>query len=250
MLPVSVAIVTKNEEGNIRDALQSIGNKAEIVIVDAYSTDRTKEICEEFTDKIFQREWQGYARQKQTAIELAANPWVFILDSDERFTELLWEEIAAIVHSSQIFSGYYVSRKNYFLGKWIRHSGWWPDYTLRLFKKDEALMETRKVHEKVVVRGKVGYLQNYIEHYSYRTVSDYIKKMETYSSLAAEELRDNGTKAGLSKMIINPLFTFMKMFFFRLGFLDGRHGFMLSVLYSHYTFLKYLKLWEASSDKK
>lgn len=250
MLPVSVAIVTKNEEGNIRDALQSIGDKAEIVIVDAYSTDRTKEICEEFTDKIFQREWQGYARQKQTAIELAANPWVFILDSDERFTELLWEEIAAIVHSSQIFSGYYVSRKNYFLGKWIRHSGWWPDYTLRLFKKDEALMETRKVHEKVVVRGKVGYLQNYIEHYSYRTVSDYIKKMETYSSLAAEELRANGTKAGLSKMIINPLFTFMKMFFFRLGFLDGRHGFMLSVLYSHYTFLKYLKLWEASSDKK
>ena len=249
MLPVSVVIVTKNEEVNIRDALQSIGNKAEIVIVDSYSTDRTTEICKEFTDKIFQREWHGYASQKQTAIELASNPWVFILDSDERFTDSLWEEIAAIVNGSQIFTGYYVSRKNYFLGKWIRHSGWWPDYTLRLFKKDEALMETRKVHEKVFVHGKVGYLQNYIEHYSYRTVSDYIRKMETYSTLAAEELKDNGIRAGISKMVINPLFTFMKMFFFRLGFLDGKHGFMLSVLYSHYTFLKYLKLWEETPKK-
>jgi len=249
MLPLSVVIVTENEEKNIREALQSIKDIAEVIIVDAFSTDRTLEICREYTDKIYQAEWQGYARQKQMAVERAKSPWVFILDSDERFTESLREEIAHIVKNNGVYSGFYAPRKNFFLGKWIRHGGWWPDYTLRLFLKEKAIMEERKVHEKVVVNGKVGYLKNPIEHYTYRTVSDYIKKMDRYSTLSAKELREKGISPGMITMVVHPLTTFFKMFLLRGGFMDGIHGLILAVLYSYYTFLKYLKLWETSSHE-
>jgi len=246
MLPVSVVIVTKNEEKNIREALQSIKDVSEIIVIDSFSTDSTVDICREYTDKIYRNEWPGYAKQKQMGIELAQSRWVFILDSDERFTEPLWREITDIVSSNREFHGYHVPRKNFFLGKWIRHGGWWPDHTLRFFLKDKASMEERKVHEKVFVNGKVGYLQNPIEHYTYRTVSDYIRKMDVYSTLSAEELKSKGIPSGVLKMVVKPLFTFFKMFFLRSGFMDGIHGLVLAVLYSHYTFLKYLKLWELS----
>jgi glycosyltransferase involved in cell wall biosynthesis len=246
MIPVSVAIVTKDEEKNIRDALQSIRNVAEIVIVDAFSVDRTLDICREYTEKIYQAEWKGYAKQKQMAIEHAKGPWVFILDSDERFTESLREEITHMVKNDGVYSGFYVPRKNFFLGKWIRHGGWWPDYTLRFFLKDKAFMENRKVHENVIVKGKVGHLKNPLEHYTYRNISDYIKKMENYSTLSAEELKEKGVRPGIIKMVLHPLFTFLKMFFLRRGFMDGVHGLILAILYGYYTFIKYLKLWETS----
>ncbi|MEW6416971.1 MAG: glycosyltransferase family 2 protein [Nitrospirota bacterium] len=248
MLPVSVVIVTQNEEKNIREALHSIRDVAEIVIVDAFSTDNTLNISKEYTDKIYQAKWQGYAKQKQMAIEHAKGPWVFILDSDEKFTGTLREEITYAVNN-EVYSGFYVPRKNFFLGKWIRHGGWWPDYTLRLFLKNKATMENRRVHEKVVVDGKVGYLRSPLEHYTYNTVSDYIKKMDIYSTLSAEELKEKGIRPGIIKMVLHPLFTFLKMFFLRFGFMDGIHGLILAILYSYYTFLKYLKLWEASTQK-
>jgi glycosyltransferase involved in cell wall biosynthesis len=247
MLPVSVVIVTQNEEKNIRGALQSIKDAAEIIVIDAFSTDKTVEICREYTDEIYRKEWQGYAKQKQTGIEHAKSKWVFILDSDERFTDSLWEEIGDIVSHNEKHSGYYVPRKNFFLGKWIRHGGWWPDYTLRLFLKGKGIMQDRSVHEKVIVQGAAGYLSNHLEHYTYRTVSDYIKKMDAYSTLSAKELIEKGMRPGAIKLAAHPLFTFFKMFFFRLGFMDGIYGLTLAVLYSYYTFLKYLKLWELSN---
>jgi glycosyltransferase involved in cell wall biosynthesis len=249
MLPVSVVLVTKNEENNIREALQSIAGVSEIIVVDDFSTDKTVEICREFTEKIFQLEWKGYAAQKQKAIDLAGGPWIFLLDADERFTKPLFEEVKRIVAQKGEYAGFFVPRRNFFLGRWIRHGGWWPDYTLRLFRKDTAHIEARKVHEKVITSGKAGFLENPLEHFTYRTVSDYLKKMDIYATLSAEELKDKGTKSGIMTMCIHSFFTFLKMYFFRLGFLDGIHGFILAVLYSYYTFLKYLKLWEASGDK-
>ena len=233
MLPLSVVIVTYNEERNIRDALKSVREASEVIIIDAFSTDRTTDICREYTDKIYQREWQGYAIQKRTGIDLATNPWVFVLDSDERFTEPLRKEIGEIVISRQAYNGYYVPRKNYFLGKWIRRGGWWPDYTLRLFLKDKAIMEERKVHEKVIVEGQTGYLRNHLEHYTYRTVSDYIRKMDTYSALSAGELKKKGKSSGFLTLFLRPIATFLKMFIIRFGFLDGLYGFILAVLYGH-----------------
>jgi glycosyltransferase involved in cell wall biosynthesis len=248
MLPVSVVIVTQNEEKNIREALQSIRDVAEIIIVDAFSTDNTLNISKEYTDKIYQAEWQGYAKQKQMAIERAKGQWVFILDADERFTESLWEEISRIVKNNKRYNGFYVPRKNFFLGKWIQHGGWWPDYTLRLFKKDVSYVEQREVHEKVIINGVAGYLKEPLEHYTYKTLSDCLKKMENYSTLSAKEiLRMNPEPSYISfilKMLIRPIFTFQKMFFLKQGFRDGIYGFILAVLYSFYTFLKYAKVWE------
>lgn len=250
MLPISVVIITKNEEKNIRQALSSIKNVSEIIVVDAYSTDKTVDICKEYTEKIYQIEWLGFARQKQKAIELAECPWVFILDSDERFTDSLWTEIEEILSSNTPYNGYFVPRKNFFLGKWIRHGGWWPDYTLRFFLKEYAKIKERKVHERVEVKGRTGYLKNYLEHYTYNTIGDFLKKNEIYATLSAEELKKEMKKASMGKLCLNPLATFLKMFLLRLGFLDGIHGFILASLYSHYTFLKYLKLWEMLSTKE
>lgn len=242
MIPVSVAVITKNEEENIEDALKSVKDFEDIVVVDSFSEDRTVEICKKYTHRVYQHGWQGYAKQKQIAVDYAEKPRVLILDADERVTPELKSEIMEEIKNTS-FSGFYIPRKNFFLGKWIRHGGWWPDYTLRLFLKDKAIMEDRKVHEKVVVKGKVGYLKNPLEHYTYRTVSDYIKKMELYSTLSAEEIY-NKKSTPLLSMLINPVFIFTKMFFIRQGFRDGVHGFILAVLYSFYTFLKYAKVWE------
>lgn len=252
MIPVSVVIVTRNEERNIRDALESVKDFEDIVVVDSFSDDKTVEICRKYTNRIYQQEWQGYARQKQIAVNYAEKPWVLILDADERVAPELREEISHLFthfpsHISTLYHGFYIPRKNFFLGKWIKHSGWWPDYTLRLFRKDSACVEEREVHEKVIVRGPVGYLKSPMEHYTYRSISEYIKKMDNYSTLAAREIisKEVQSKASLIfRMTVRPAFTFLKMFFLKQGIRDGIYGFILAVLYSFYTFLKYLKAWE------
>ena len=248
MFPVSVVIVTKDEEKNIEDALKSVAGADEIIIVDAFSTDRTLEICRAYTDKIFQHEWKGFAAQKQLAVDYATGPWVFLLDADERVTPELKKEIAEKVSPSfqalHDSYGFYMPRKNFFLGRWIRHSGWWPDYTLRLFRKDKAALENREVHEKVVTDGPTAYLQNPLEHYTYRTIADFLRKTENYSTLAAREIRKTSGGPGIFSVAAKPAVTFIKMFFFRLGFLDGAYGLLLALLYSYYTFLKYVKAWE------
>ncbi|MCE5195140.1 MAG: glycosyltransferase family 2 protein [Nitrospiraceae bacterium] len=245
MIPLSVVIITKNEEKNIADALESVRDAAEIVIFDSFSTDKTLEICKKYTDKIFQKEWQGYAKQKQSAVDIAKNRWVLILDADERVTAELKNEIKNAIENDG-FDGFYLPRKNFFLGKWIKHSGWWPDYTLRVFKKDSGHMEEREVHEKIILNGSAAYLKNHLEHYTYTSISEFIKKMDNYSSLSAREMEKNGVSAGIFDLTIKPLATFIKMFFIRMGFMDGLHGLILAVFYSYYTFLKYAKTWEMS----
>ena len=249
MFPVSVVIVTKNEEKNIEDALKSVADADEIIIVDSFSTDRTIEICKAYTGKIFQHEWQGFAGQKQLAVDYASGPWVLLLDADERVTPELKKEIIGNISplssppASHELYGFFLPRKNFFLGKWIRYSGWWPDYTLRLFRKDKASLEDREVHEKVIVDGPTAYLKGPLEHYTYRSIADFLRKMENYSTLAAREVRKKSGAPGLFAVAVRPSITFIKMFFLKLGFLDGAYGLLLALLYSHYTFLKYVKAW-------
>jgi glycosyltransferase involved in cell wall biosynthesis len=242
-IPVSVAIITRNEEENIRDALESVTDFEDIVIVDAFSEDRTADICKEFNCRVYQQEWQGYARQKQIAVNYAKNQWVLILDADERVTPELRSEIETAIKGGE-FSGFYIPRKNFFLGKWIKYSGWWPDHTLRLFRKDVSHMEQREVHEKVSVDGAVGYIKSPLEHYTYRTISGYIKKMDNYSTLSAREMQDKDKFFAFFSALFSPLVVFFKMYFLRQGFRDGKHGYVLAVLYSLYTFLKYVKVLE------
>jgi glycosyltransferase involved in cell wall biosynthesis len=253
-IPLSVAIVTRNEERNIGDALESVRDFDDIVVIDAFSEDRTVEICRNYTDRVYQHEWPGFSRQKQRAVDYAKNAWILILDADERVTPELKDEMMEEISDGEC-SGFYIPRKNYFLGKWIHHSGWWPDYTLRIFRKDSARVEPREVHEKILVHGVTKHLKSPLQHYTYRTLSDYMKKMETYSTLAAKEIvRQKGRPSPFS-LLLNPLAVFVKMYFLRQGFRDGIHGFMLAVLYAFQTFLKYAKALEndltlaSSTDK-
>jgi glycosyltransferase involved in cell wall biosynthesis len=246
LLPISVAVITKNEENNIEDALKSVSDANEIIVVDAFSTDRTIELCKKYTNKVVQHEWLGFAHQKQLAVDATAGPWVLILDADERVTPELKKEIADTLLNTTC-DGFYIPRKNYFLGKWIKHSGWWPDNTLRLFKKEKGHLEPREVHEKIVLDGNVGYLTHPIAHYSYWSITDFIIRMENYSSLAAKEIRKSSGRAGLFSLTIKPIATFIKMYLLRRGFLDGRRGLILAALYGFYTFLKYAKTWENQS---
>ncbi|MBV6340278.1 glycosyltransferase family 2 protein [Candidatus Magnetobacterium casense] len=245
-LPVSVVIVTKNEELNIAGALESACMAQEIVIVDDYSTDRTVDICRAYNARVYQNHWQGFAQQKQLAIDHAQGPWVFLLDSDERVTPALVQELGQVL-TEAAYDGFYVPRKNFFLGKWIKHGGWWPDNTLRLFKKDKAHMHQRQVHEKVLLDGRTGNLRNPIEHYSYKDISDFIRRMDVYTALAAEEVVKAPVRSYAFAFTLKPLAMFLKMYAMRLGFLDGVRGFILAVLYAFYTFLKYLKAWEKES---
>ena len=243
MIPVSVVIVTRDEERNIEDALRSAQGFAEIIVVDSFSSDRTIEICRDYTDRIYQHEWPGFAKQKQKAVDYATSPWVLILDADERISPELRDEIASVVQNTDC-EGFYLPRKNFFLGRWIRYSGWWPDSTLRLFRKGKGVIEDREVHEKVLVQGMVCNLKRPLLHYTYRTLTDYMRKIEIYSVLASREIRKKSGRPGAASLLFKPLFTFVKMYFLRLGFLDGMHGLVLALLYGYYTFLKYVRAWE------
>ena len=247
MLPISVVIVTKNEENNIEDALKSVSDAKEIVVIDSFSTDRTVEICRKYTDKVFQYEWQGFSRQKQTAVDYAEGEWVLLLDADERVTDDLRQEITDVLLNTDC-NGFYVPRKNFFIGTWIRHGGWWPDHTLRLFRKNRGHLVPREVHEQVAVDGKVGYLKNPLKHYTYASISDYLNRMDRYSSLASIEIRKKHGSAGPILLVVKPISMFLKMYILRRGFLDGTYGFLLAALYSYYTLSKYAKTWEKQGN--
>lgn len=242
-IPISVVIITKDEERDIGRALESVKTFAEIIIVDSYSSDKTLEIARQYTDKIFIHEWPGFAKQKQRAIDYASLPWVLILDADECVTPQLQQEMVGAINNSQ-YQGYYVPRKNFFLGKWIQYCGFGKDLTLRLFQKTCSQMEMREVHEKVLVKGKLGTLNGYLEHYSHHDLQDYLDKTEHYATLAAKQMAKDGKKASTTAIVIKPFYAFIKIFLLKQGFRDGLQGFMIAFLFGFSTFLKYAKLWE------
>jgi glycosyltransferase involved in cell wall biosynthesis len=242
---VSVIIITHEEAHNIEACLRSIQGASEIILVDQNSSDGTANIASGLGARVFQEEWKGFAAQKNSALDKTEYPWILSLDADERLTPELLTEIQAVTHSDTSFDGYFIKRKNFFCGKWIRHSGWYPDYSLRLFRKNAGRFQERAVHERVVVHGRTGHLEHPLEHYTYRSISDYIQRMDRYSGLAAREMASGGRKTGLwISLIFRPLFTFLKMYVLRKGAMDGRSGLFLAVSYAYYTFLKYYKLSE------
>jgi len=240
MTKLSVIIISKNEEENIRDCLLSVYWADEIVIVDSFSNDKTIEIAKEYTDKVFQKEWMGYGRQKNLALEKATGDWVLNIDADERVTKELAQEIKEAIQKNQ-YDGYYIPNKAYFLGKWMRHSGWYPDYHLRLFKRGKGKFTERMVHEAVQVEGEKSYLKSTINHFTAKSLSEYLRRMDKYAKLTIEE---KGGRAGWQKIFFHPLFTFFKMYIIKRGFLDGMHGLILDLCHSYYTFSKYARLWE------
>ena len=253
MKKISVAVITKNEEQNIRACLESILWADEVVVVDSGSTDGTLQICRDFQARVYVEEWKGFSCQKNSAVEKTRNEWVLSLDADEWVSPDLRREIESTLQRNPLCDGYFIARKNFFLNRWIKHCGWYPDYNLRLFRKDRGRFRERAVHERVELRGKVGYLKNALEHKTYRSVSDFLERMDRYSTLAAREMRNEGRRYHFFDAFFRPPFTFLQMYLIRAGFLEGYLGFLLSVLYSFYTFAKYSKLkefQEMGEDKK
>lgn len=242
-MDISAVIITLNEEANIEDCLASVSWAREIVVVDARSTDRTREIALRFTPEVHERDWEGYSEAKGFAMSKASSEWVLSLDADERVTPELRKEIESLPAGPGV-DGYLVPIKPLFLGRWIEHSGWYPGYKLRLARKARAAMTKKKLHEGIRVEGKVGKLSNPLLHYAYPTVRSYFDKFSRYTDLAARELHQGGKRAGVFDIVARPLFSFAKMYLLKLGFLDGIEGFVLCAFSSFYVLVKYVKLRE------
>ena len=247
---LSVVIITHNEEDNIRDCLESIKWADEIIVVDSESDDKTPKICDNYNIFFYNEPWKGFSCQKNSAIKKATKNWILSLDADERVTPELKKEIEAVLNSSNPKDGYFIPRKNFFLGRWIKYCGWYPDYNLRLFKKDKGLFGIREVHEAIDLDGSIGHLKNPMKHYTYKTISDYLQRLDYYSTLAAKELLKENKTYRTHYIIFRPVFTFINMYMLRAGFLEGHYGFLLSILYSFYTFSKYIKLKELQVTQK
>ena len=241
---ISVAIITKNEAGNIEDCLRSVAWAQEIVVVDQFSTDGTADLAKGFGARVYQEDWKGFARQKNSAVDKTTGDWILSLDADERIPFPLREEMEETVRHKDACQGYFIARKNFFAGQWIRHGGWYPDYCLRLFKKGSGRFEERAVHEKILIHGPTGHLKNPLEHYTYRSVADYLIRMERYSRLAALEIAESKRPGLWSALTLRPAFTFLNMYLLRSGFLDGKKGLFLAASYAYYTFLKYYRFSE------
>ncbi len=241
---LSVTIITFNEGKNIKACLESVAFADEIVVVDSGSEDRTLSIARKFTDKVYQESWQGFARQKNWAQNQARGPWILNIDADEQVTPELKDEILQVFQKGSSVDGFKIPRKNFFCGQWIRHGGWYPNYQLRLYRKDAGQFAQREVHEQVVVKGTIGTLKAPLEHYTYDSISDYLKRMDRYSELSAQQYLLEGKKVSWPGILFRTKYTFFKMWLLQRGFLDGANGFILAILYSYYTFVKYAKLKE------
>ncbi|MDA8100038.1 MAG: glycosyltransferase family 2 protein [Nitrospiraceae bacterium] len=250
---LSVVIVAMNEEANIERTLESVRFADEIIVLDSGSTDRTVEICRRYTDKVFHQGWLGFAGQKNAGIERASGDWILSLDADEPIEDALAEEITEIVASPGSGDGYRIPRKTMFLGKWIRHGGWYPDYNLRLFRKGKGRFEERRVHEALRVNGTVGRTNHAIVHYSYPDLASFIKTMNNYSSLAVDVMAEKGIPASAASwpmIMCRPVLTFLYKYIVRGGFLDGKHGLILNLYHAYYVFAKYSKAWERTIRRR
>jgi len=269
-MQLSVVIITLNEEAYIGRTLESVQSlvadgRGEIIVVDSGSKDRTVEIAKSFGAKVFVEEWKGFAAQKNSAIDKAAGDWILSLDADEEVSAAMREFLVLALYGhkeefADFRGGMFFFRSNCFLGRRIRHGGFYPDPKLRLFRRGCAKFETRLVHEDLQLSAGVEYRPSLtyemggpleIIHHSYPTISDYIEHMNRYSSLGAEMVVAKGpVRFSLINIVLRPTLTFLYNYFFRLGFLDGREGLLLHLYHAVYVSWKYAKAWELSRSKQ
>jgi glycosyltransferase involved in cell wall biosynthesis len=242
-LPLTVAIIALNAAAQIGPCLASVGFADEIIVVDSGSTDATAEICARHGARFETREWLGFGRQKQHAVSIAKNDWVLCLDADERVTEELAASIREAL-SRQRYHAYRMTRRNRFLGRWLRHGEGYPDWSLRLFHRAYASWSNDEVHEAVLTTAEVGRLHGDLLHESAEDIATYLAKQNRYTSLHAQGLYKQGVRARYWRLLASPLTRFVKFYLLRFGFLDGGPGFAHVVIGCNNTFHKYLKLIE------
>ena len=238
---LSVIIITKNEAHNIRACLESVKWADEIIVVDSGSTDETAAICREFTPLVYEHDWPGFGAQKNRALGYATKEWVLSLDADERVTPGLRAQLADAMSDAR-HDGFYLPRLSQFCGTFIRHSGWYPDYVLRLFKKSQARFSDDMVHERVMLQGHAGRLSSPLLHYSYRDAADVQRKVELYATAAAKQMFRSGKTATRMDAPLRAGWAFFRTYCLRLGFLDGAAGFNIARMNAGTTYLKYEKL--------
>jgi len=246
-MKITATIITLNEERNIVRAIESLRCCDEILILDSGSTDRTVELAEKLGARVVEAGWRGYAGQKNWAAEQASYDWILSLDADEALSEALEGEIWNLKKSGPRYDGYTMPRLAQYLGKWILHSGWYPDRKIRLYDRRKAKWVGDFVHEAVHVSGRVGKLEANILHFTCDSISEHVKTMESYTTLAAQEVVARKQPIGISRLIVSPAWTFLKQYFFQLGFLDGVEGLILAYMAAFYTFVKYAKARNMSS---
>jgi glycosyltransferase involved in cell wall biosynthesis len=245
MSRLSVITLTLNEEQNIAACLESVTWADELIVIDAGSTDRTLELARTYTPHVEVLPWKGYGAARNSALERTTGDWVLWLDADERVTPELAIEIREIVAAGSVEAdGYAIPRRAYFCGKWIRHCGWYPSRVVRLFRPGKARFSETRVHEQLVIDGRVVNSRHDLLHFTDPDLKHYFAKFNTYTSLAAQDLFKAGRRFRLSDIIVKPAFTLLRMYILRLGFLDGIHGLVLSIASAAYVFAKYAKLWE------
>lgn len=238
---LTVVIVAKNEARNIAECIASAAFADEVVVLDSGSSDHTAALAAAAGARVVQTDWPGYGPQVARGFQLATSAWVFSLDADERITEALRAEVLAAVRSNA-FDGYRIPRLSEFCGRFIHHSGWRPDHTLRLGRRAVSGFTEHFLHAHMTVDGRIGELANDLIHFSYPDIHDVLEKLDRYSTGNARDMLAAGQSAGVGKAVMHGLFAFVRTYFLRLGFLDGQHGLMLAVYNAEYTYYKYIKL--------
>ena len=245
-MKISASIIVRNEEHNVAALCETLAWADEIVIVDSDSTDKTVEIARRHTDKIFQREFRGYKDKHQFADAQTTGDWIFWIDADERVTPELQAAIAKLreTDANSLPDGFRIARKTFYLGRWIKHSGWYPDYQMRLYRKEASFWDGAAPHETARVKGRVEILPGELLHYTKQSLSEHHRVTESYAALAAQYLYDKGKRAGPLAIFFHPIAAFIRAYLLKLGFLDGPQGLIIALFTAYGVFLKYAKLWE------
>jgi glycosyltransferase involved in cell wall biosynthesis len=252
MPTLSVILITRNEEANLDDCLASLeGIAQQIVVVDTNSADRTLEIAQKYGATIAQpSDWPGFGPQKNRALDLATGDWVLSLDADERLTPALRSEIVTAVHHSAQINCFAIPRLSWYCGRFIRHSGWSPDYVDRLFKRGTARFSDDLVHERLIPNGAVAKLENPMLHYSFMNYSQVLQKLDRYSTASAEQAFAQGKTSSPLKAVLHGVWAFISTYIIRAGFLDGGQGFALAISNGQGTYYRYIKLWHLHQEAR
>ena len=240
-MKISATIITFNEERNVPRAIESLRCADEILVVDSGSNDRTVELAQKLGARVVDSPWAGYAKQKNLAAEQATHDWILSIDADESLSEALEGEIWRLKKNGAEFDAYTMPRMAQYLGRWIRHSGWYPDRKVRLYDRRRARWEGDYVHESVTVEGRVGHLESNLLHFTCDSLSEHLKTMDSYTTLAAEQLLDTREQIPWTRLVLEPPWTFFRTYFLLLGFLDGVEGLSIAYMAALYNFVKYAK---------
>ncbi|MDH5717484.1 MAG: glycosyltransferase family 2 protein [Spirochaetia bacterium] len=239
-IPLSVIIITKNEEINIKRCLESVKWANEIIVIDSHSTDKTVSICKNFTTKVYSKNWPGFGIQKNRALSLCTNDWILSIDADEVIPKPLQEEIINVISKNNSYDGYYIRRISNYCGKFLKYGDWKKDYIIRLFKRKKGKFSNSKVHEEVLINGKTAKLKETFLHYAFSDIEEVLDTLNRYTTMGA--IQKEGKSSGIIKAVSRAFWTFFRGYILKTGFLDGKEGFLLAVSNAEGTYYKYIKL--------